>query len=59
MTLGDPIQTTLWAEVAEQRAELSRRAAELDAMTDEEKDQRLVPLDRILEELETKPERPN
>jgi hypothetical protein len=49
-----------WAEadVAARREELHGQAAELDAMTEEERDQELIPFEQVLEELEAKRNRP-
>lgn len=41
------------AEIAAERAELERRVAEVEAMTEEEKKEKLIPHERVLEELES------
>lgn len=38
------------AEVSAQRRELQKRVDELDAMTEEEKKHKLIPLDQVLKE---------
>ncbi len=45
-------------EIVEQRDELKRRIAELDAMTDEEKERKLIPFEQLQEEIEADPKRP-
>ena len=45
-------------EIAARRDELSRQIAEVDAMTDEEKERKLIPFERLREEIDEGPERP-
>jgi hypothetical protein len=47
------------AAIDAQRAEIQRSVDEFDAMTEEEKEEKLIPLDQVLEKLRTRKQDPH